>query len=477
MGLKKGVCLIFVIVALLSAGTASASFSVDINEIKPTINGTSQAIFEFKLTNNEEYDDTFRIRAPEIFWSMQSDPLYHYFGGVDVKGKSSQTVKLLINPIQNLPTGRYRIEIEIDSLSSGITQKVFPVVELQGTTPPKDYIASVAKTVTVPDKIDPRKTLTARIDLQNRNPKRIPQLEINAKGELFQDTIITNLEPLEKKTIFQNITINPLTKPRNDTITWTFSTSEKQLEPSISHGIEIVAYSQIIETTEEKNSEFLKTTTTLGFRNDGNTIAKKNFETPTNIISRIFTSTDPAASVINSPDGNFLSWELNLKPQETKTIKIVESYRPILLFLILCALIAALYFLFRSPVTVKKEVAVIGIEEGGISDLKVILHVKNRTGKNFDRITIVDKIPTIATVLKTTEVGSLTPTKITQTKEGILVKWELEKLEKYEEMVFSYTIKSRLSILGGLKLPQATARFFHENKERKTASGAVAVKI
>ena len=127
--------------------------------------------------------------------------------------------------------------------------------------------------------------------------------------------------------------------------------------------------------------------------------------------------------------------------------------------------------------TIRKEVAVIGIEEGGISDLKVILHVKNRTGKNFDRITIVDKIPTIATVLKTTEVGSLTPTKITQTKEGILVKWELEKLEKYEEMVFSYTIKSRLSILGGLRLPQATARFFHENKERRTASGAVAVKI
>ncbi len=476
LGYKKGVIISALLLVLL-AGIASASFNAEQKAIKDSINLNEQAIYEIKITNNEAFEDTFRIRAPEIFWSVQSRPLYHYYGGIDIKGKSSQTVTLLINPIQYIPSGQYKIEIDIDSITTGVSQKEFLIIEIKPTeqAQKKEYMASVEKAVEMPSKIDPRNKIPVKIRLTNRNPKNITELTINAKGNTVQQAIATDLEPLEQKTLELNISIDPLTTPQKDVVTWTFTTQKKSLDPEIKQALEILPYSDIQTKKTETQNEFLKTVFTATFINKGNSIGQKNVEQKTNIFGRLFLKTEPKANLISKADGEYFSWDLSIKPQAERTIEVTRSYRiPFALIVLIISGIAA-YYIFRSPVKIRKEVAVIGFEEGGISDMKVILHVKNRTGRNYEKVVVTDKVPSIAKLVKASEVGSLTPTKTIQTKDGLLIKWELEGLEKHEERVFSYTIKSKLSILGNMRLPRASARFFFQNKERKTKSNVVGV--
>ncbi len=475
LSFKRG-ALIIGLLSVLLAGIASASFYAESSSVKDSIFLNEQASYEIKIINNAAYDDTFRIRAPEIFWSVQSKPLYHYYGGVDIKPKSSETVNLLINPIKYIPSGQYKIEVDISSMTTGVTQKEFLIIEIKPSSQAqkKEYLASIEKTIEMPSKIDPRNKLPVKIKLSNRNPKNITELTITAQGNTVSERIVTNLNPLEQKTIEINASLNPIAVPQKDLITFTFSSENKQLEPEIKQNVEILPYSDIQTEKTETKKEFLKTNFLATYINKGNSIGQKTVEQKTNIFGRLFLETEPKADLTSKADGEYLLWELAIEPQSQKTISITRSYRlPFALFVLAIAGVIA-YYIFRSPVKIRKEVAVIGFEEGGISDMKVILHVKNRTGKNFDKVVVTDRVPTIAKLVKASEVGSLTPTKTIQTKDGLLIKWELEGLEKHEERVFSYTIKSKLSILGNMSLPHAGVRFFYQNKERKTKSNNVA---
>lgn len=97
--------------------------------------------------------------------------------------------------------------------------------------------------------------------------------------------------------------------------------------------------------------------------------------------------------------------------------------------------------------------------DGGIARFKIVLQVKNRSKKNIESISIIDKIPDIADYEKEGNVGSLQPVKVVQTKKGIIAKWIINNLDREEETVITYNIRSRLSILGNMPLPIALAKF------------------
>ena len=136
-----------------------------------------------------------------------------------------------------------------------------------------------------------------------------------------------------------------------------------------------------------------------------------------------------------------------------------------------------LYYFMRSPVMLKKEAIVIGTKEEGISDIKVVLHIKNRSSNVFDKIVITDRLPHIAELSKESETGTINPTSVTRSeKKGVILKWELPGLERFEERIISYKIKSKLSILGGFTLPLAVIRFYDKKgRERMSKSRKVIV--
>lgn len=483
LGFKRGVWInalvvLFVFLASMGIAAADSSFAVEVKPVIDTVLSGEQAVYDLIITNNQLQDDTFRIRAPEIFWSVQSKPLYHYFGGVDIKRRSSQTVILLINPIQPLPAGQYMVELDIESINTEIVDKKYVAINIKPSSVAfREYSAAVIKKVDTPQKIDPRQKVTATIELTNKNPKNIDLLLITARSSIINATITTSLAPLEKKTISREFAISPLTPPQKDTLVWRFTFDNITLEPDIRQGFEIIGYAELKEEKLPSQSTFLKTTEETRYFNDGNTVAYKTLEKRTNILRRLFTSTEPKAAVVSKPEGSYLLWDLAVKPQQTATVRVVESYRPLFALFVAAVLLAVLYYVFRSPVAIRKEAAVISLEEEGISDMKVVLHVKNRGSKGYDRLIIADKVPVIANIEKEAGIGTLKPVKVTSTKDGTIIKWELDHLERHEERVLSYRIKSKLSILGTFSLPACRAKFYDEGKERKTSSNAVRVKI
>ena len=65
------------------------------------------------------------------------------------------------------------------------------------------------------------------------------------------------------------------------------------------------------------------------------------------------------------------------------------------------------------------------------------------------------------------KVGSLHPEKIVRhAKKGTLLKWNLGDMEKGDERVLSYKVKSRLTILGSFTLPAAVCKFAVKTKHR-----------
>ena len=129
-----------------------------------------------------------------------------------------------------------------------------------------------------------------------------------------------------------------------------------------------------------------------------------------------------------------------------------------------------IYYLLRSPVVIRKEAFTVGITDEGISEIKVLLHLKNRTERKFEKAVLIDRIPDIVVVSKEIAPGTLPPTSVYRhEKEGTIVKWELGIIEKREERIISYRIKSKLAIIGGVRLP-ATLLKFYDNRANALAT-------
>ncbi|MFT4304560.1 MAG: hypothetical protein ACMXX8_00570 [Candidatus Woesearchaeota archaeon] len=286
--------------------------------------------------------------------------------------------------------------------------------------------------------------------------------------------------PKEKKTKEFVFEVDDLISPLNDVVNvnvWA-EHDEKVYRWQKSSPYRIISYYNLIEERKEETS-FLKKDFFINLKNDAN--VEKNYEilVKENYFKGLFSSYEPSYSyIISSSEGRFLVWDINLKPQEEYQIYVKTNYRFLFVFLLVIILLIVLYFVLRPSIKVKKEVSHVGTSEGGISDIKVMLFIKNRTSKVIEDISIIEKIPHLASIGKEFQVGTLMPSKVMQNpKKGTLVKWELQTLEANEERIITYKIKSKLSILGGLTLPSTIIKYSIRGKESKTKSNKLILDI
>ena len=146
----------------------------------------------------------------------------------------------------------------------------------------------------------------------------------------------------------------------------------------------------------------------------------------------------------------------------------------------LIAVIAVIVFLtvyvFKSSVRIRKGVADVDIKEGGVSALKVLLEIRNVTNKPIKKVAVIDYIPNIADLKKEFAEGTLKPTKVLiHGKKGTILRWELEELGPGEDRLISYSLSSKLSILGHFKLPRAKVIYREKRKERHVYSNTVGI--
>ena len=450
-----------------------ADLNAEIEVIDNSIYLDEEAKFSLTIINPDMTSKVVQVYTPSVEWYVNLDPFI-----TNVNKNSSTDLELSVVPTVWAETGPQKVTVIIDSPNKEeeVTLEI-PIFVKSFDTEKKEYQPSVELKVEFPEEIDPRQKIPINIYFRNRNRLNITEMELTVESEIFADYKILSLDPLSERREKISFEIDPLTKPMDDKleIKITYKNRTVNNERIDYKVIRYTSFVQKIDTIEElfkKSSEHI-------IINEGNVAKIDAFRIPTSFIAKFFTKTDPKPSRVNLKGQAYFEWDLDLEPYEEITIIVEENYRTIIYIILLSVVVAMIYFLYRSPVIIKKESIVIGSSEEGVSEMKVLLHVRNRSQDLIENITVTDLIPSIAKHVKESHVGTLAPTKILRhVKKGTIIKWEMEALEPFEERIITYKLKSKIAIIGGFTLPPAKVKFETEKgRERVVRSGRSLVSL
>ena len=453
----------------------AASFDVKVTAINDRIVVDEVAEFDVAIQNNLETEEEFTIKKAGFpFWDMYTKPLQNPIK-VKVPAQGSASIRLFVDPLYITSVDTYTLDLGVVLDRTGFEQKAPITIGIKSTDPLiQGYIPTVLATVSIePEVIDPRQDFKIVVLLNNQNVINYSNLTLKVESALLKDEIHFPLGPKEDKTIELKQKLDDITPPQKDKLIVAVFKDQRAIVNPTASEFEVKEY----VTTEElpKEESFLKIRGKI--RVFSNNPAYQGFiKVETTPLKNLFLSTAPRADIKEEGGKHYLVWQIELDQNKTMSVQVNENYRPLVVIIVLGIASIILYFVFRSPIVVRKIIANVGMSEGGISHAKVVIRIKNRSGSQLTGIEVMDHLPHIAHVEKELSIGSMQPHAILQhPKRGLIIKWNLEALEPGDERVLSYRMKSRLPILGEFNLPAASARTKIGNKVIITSSNRVTV--
>jgi len=470
----KKFILFIIIFSLYLSTVQAASFDVEVVPINNRIVIDEFATFQLNIKNNLDKKDEYRIYTLDFpIWDVRTDPIANPIT-LDLEPGEEGSVEIVVDPLKIKDIGTYQVNVNVRSKLTNKFTSVPLKVSILSTAPLiGGYVPTVVTGVTLPKKIDPREDISIKISLNNQNIIDYPDLVITLESNLIKDTINMQLGPKEDKTLELKISLDPLTEPQEDNLVVSVFKGKRSIIEPIVRKIEIVEYSGQELSSERKG--LLLTKSVYNFvsnNNDFDGLVKVE----TTLLSSIFSSTNPKAKILKENGKRYYVWEVDLENNNMQ-VTITKNFLP--LFVVIVLLIAAViaYHFLKSPLVMRKEGSNIVKSEGGISEMTIVLHVKNRSKDKLKEIDITEFIPSLVSIEKEVSIGSLQPTKILrhEKKKNTIVKWSLDHLDASEERVLSYKIKTKLPILGTFSLPTATASFKSNDKVLTSTSNRLSI--
>ena len=470
---KKIAILTLVFLIYISAVFAS-SFDVNTVPIKNKISIDEFAKFRLNIKNNLEVQDEYRIYTLDFpAWDVRADPISNPITLL-LAGKSNGSVEIIVDPLKIKEIGSYQVGVNIRSgiVDEAVTMPL-KVTILSIDSLIQGYVPTVITGVEIPEEIDPREKVTVKIDLNNQNIIDYPDLVIKLDSKLIKDTINMQLGPKEDKMLSLEFDIDPLTPPQEDNLVVAVFKGNRSIVNPIVKRIEIKEYTGHKLVNEEK--KFLRTISKYSFESNNNNY-NGAFKVETTLFNSIFSSTDPQAKIAKENGKRYFTWDVGLE-NNTMQFTVTKNFIPLFIAILMLIAVAIAYYVLRSPLYMLKESSNIVKREGGISEMTVVLHIKNRSKDKINGIEVNEYIPGLVTIGSDVPIGSLQPTKVMvhEKKGTTVVKWELDTLNASEERVLSYRLKSKLAILGSFSLPAAKATFKSNNKPFSSTSNRLSV--
>ncbi|MFP4112702.1 MAG: hypothetical protein ACLFUO_06935 [Candidatus Woesearchaeota archaeon] len=457
---------------LLFSAISVSAFTVESEEVNTEIFINQTAEVRLIVRNDADFVDKFRISTGDFDWSLSTDPLSDYLSGFTVRPGEEKEVRLFLDPSEKIFTGITvikQVRIEVESQVTGTSQFEPVRIEIKSDVPPppREYVPIILLSgdVNKNGQVDPRRASTVTITLDNRNRRNHPNLTVEVESEFLTDDLRTSLEPLEKKNLeFTYVVDDPLEPPKNTSIFVRVTAHNYTIanDPRITIPIEIIAYSDVNREEVVENNWF-KYKKNINILNDGNIGHEEIVRVETNWLKSLFTSTSPKARTLTESGVTYLEWDISLVPQGVVTLNITVNYRPVFYVIFGSILLISLYYLLRSPLIVKKQAINIQMYEGGISEMKILIHLKNRTANTYNTLVLAERVPKIADYVPSDSMGNILPSKVLRhEKKGTMLKWKIEVLDPFEERIIIYKIKAKLTILGRFLLPATIAKFKDE---------------
>ena len=463
--MKKALLLILFLVVV--SAVYAAPFTYEYDAVIDSIYTNESAFYDLIIYNNNDYQDRFQLYTISSYWDVSPSL-------VQASPHSTNTVTVEIAPLDSRLYGPQLVPVTIKSLEDGysVIENFYIYIKPSNYTP-QEYVPNIAMEVRMPEEVDPRNPISLEVYMRNRNPLNLEQLTIEVQSELFSKSYVTTLGALEEKTnqiLFADL--NPLQTPGTYSVDVKLIYKNETISQSIKQVI-IKEYSDVqIEQTITKG--LFSSKEKISLYNDGNDDTVKLIKVKKNFFQKIFTTTSAKYDSLKEDGISYLSWEVPLKPRESVVITVSTNYTPLVLFILLVIMLIISYYVFRSPVVLFKRAKIASSSEHGVTDIKVKLHIKNRSGRTIRNIKIIDKYPKLLTLEEETSLGSMKPTKLLSgDKAHNLLTWNLEVLDPYEERLLVYRLKSGLNIVGNVSLPASKIRFHTGTGDRSYISNRV----
>ncbi|MBN1644803.1 hypothetical protein JW851_02020 [Candidatus Woesearchaeota archaeon] len=449
----KKIGLLLLIVLLIATAAYAQDFSATILSHTEKIKQNETATYQLIISHPFGLPQTFEIYTTDVLWDVRTKDTLNVNPGTDFQ------TELQLRPL-NLNPGVYSIPLHIKL--SGTDQVIKENIQLEVVSqypPTATYLPAVRGTVTMARKADPKDPIRVYVRLENQNKKLLKNVQVKLRSAVINKDYDAELKPLETKKLTFEALIDPYTAPQKDIMKVTVVVQENgevyqfDLEPV---EYTVLEYRDLVVVQDETIKETFKILKTIILTNEGNVRLIEKYSIPTNFLESLFMTTTPSSTRI----GHQRIWELDIEKGQTQRIDIIINYRPLVFLLSALIILIISYFIFRSPITMRKQAAVVGTREGGISELKILLVIKNRTKNRLKHLRIIDLVPRIASLKQDSDIGTVNPDKIIHNDtQGTILKWHIDQIDSGEERLISYKIRSKLSILGGVTLPVAVAKF------------------
>ncbi|MGM0609069.1 MAG: hypothetical protein ACQESP_11725 [Candidatus Muiribacteriota bacterium] len=468
------VFMLVIMALLLPVAFADFSFQVETqSEGSNKIYKDQEAVFELTINNNNNFDDSYSVYSPNPSWDFNFPEID---GLPSVPAGESKTFTLEIYPRSLISeSGIYSLKLKVKSVRTKEHKEEIKDIMIKSDAH-REFQPSVslkAKFLNAEDKIviDPRKDMETKLIFSNRNALDINKLDVVLESPFFKESFTTSIPPNNDLIKTLNFDLDPFIIPQEAYLdVKAFYKGSLIIDKSFQFNI---SENKIFFQRESSSKrKFMYERYKVNITNYGNVPNKETFSYKIGMFENFFTKTQPDSNFVKEDGKGYLEFDISLDPAETQKVVITTDYRPwfytTTAIILIMILVLVLYYTFRSPLLISKKMTIMGEKDGGTSEIKVLLSVRNRTNKVLENVMVVDRIPDITEIEKEFTLGTLKPSKVVKhPKKGTLIKWNFPVIEGYEERLITYKIHSKLGILGKFTPPPALVKFALPNGKTK----------
>lgn len=435
----------------------SKTFSVLTNSVVDRIESDQWAEFNIIVRNHQMRTRkiVYGLAEEGVEFSSLTQPTADLVSGFTLEGGTLHTTHYQLKPnfaANGIPSRPFNVQLTVTDPETREREQILLPVWVY----PKGYFAgqqiNLTTSLITPPRVDPKNQYTFQVQLSNNNGYDIGPVTVEVTGIAAQQTLETHIGPDEQRVLDFTIEYPESQQPMLDAIT------VKVIRDGVDIGtqsavVEVVGYRIPYEQRVEQRKSFLKTLTIITVKNNEPVAQQQELTLEAGGFRRKFSHTEPPAAVV----GGQYHWALRVAPGETAVLTVATNYRWLGLALLVLIVVLLLWYLTKDPVNVLKYAEQYRMYEGGIVELKVVLSVKNRAGKILEQVQLVDKVPSIAQVKEGESFGTLRPQKVVPGKNGTILRWDIDRMDVQEERIITYILRTKLSILGDIRLPPAMA--------------------
>ncbi len=437
-----------VLVLLLLSVSSAFSFDISIQPINNSVKPGGTISYEIRLENDDSYNRSVLMYMISNFLSSSFSPSY----SVEVPAGSNMTVILRARVDSSMSEGRYydSVRFVIDKVIQ-TSQTISYTVE-----GPEKYFKFYS--LDVPAVVDPRKEFNITLHFENGYGDRVSK--VYAIVEIFKEdgeSIFYSLNVIDTPVgngsavipIDLNSSIGPTIANVRVSIKWYSTSFGSKVEE-----FKIAGYTAN-STSSISNATVISSTNGIIVRNNGTLpMSGFNYRMKISRLDALFIS---GASVdYDLEDGYIVFHVPNLNPGESVELYYETNYVALyLLPIFIFGIVYAVYY-FKRKVVIDREVLEFKSGRNHIG-FKVVLKVKNVSKKTIPLLKIKEPIPPIMSEVY--DFGTLKGS-IKREGERRYIVWETKNLHTGESVVLSYRMRSRVGLIGELRLDRTEVELF-----------------